>query len=109
MLLQFHRTLHMYCYNLWLVLSRRNGRLSAFSVLQFRMEIVADSCLVLSRLMLSVRVCVDGEEIMKNLRHERHFSATCSCPLNENVFLALTKHFFVPNFLCLYFCTFYRT
>ena len=38
------------------------------------MEIVADSCLVLLRLMSSFRVCVDGKEIMKNLRHERHFS-----------------------------------
>jgi len=33
MLLQFHRTLHIYCYNLWLVFWRRNGRRSAFSVL----------------------------------------------------------------------------
>jgi hypothetical protein len=55
------------------------------------MEIVAGSFVVLSRLMLSFRVCIDGEEIMKNLRHERHISAACSCPLNENVSLVFTK------------------
>jgi hypothetical protein len=50
-------------------------------------------CLVLSRLMSSFVECVDGEEIMKNLRYERHFAAACSCPLNENVFLVFTERF----------------
>ena len=58
----------------------------------------------------SVRVCVDGEGIMKNWRHERHFLATCSCPLNEYVFLALTNHFsFCTEFPLFVLCTFCRT